>query len=103
MGIESIKDESKNSAVVHIRGDFNFSMNAEFREVLDSVAEVSSEVIINMSMANEIDSSALGMLLLFRDKYGKKENKIRIVKCKKGIHDILLRANFQNLFDIDEL
>lgn len=103
MSIELTKNEANNIATIHIKGHFNFDVNAEFRRVLKSASEGGCEVVIDMSMVDEIDSSALGMLLLLREQCGGNPNKIKIIKCRQDIYDVLMMANFQTMFDIDEL
>ena len=102
MAIEFNKNESSNMATVLIKGHFNFDMNAEFREVLDCVSESKYGVTVDMSMVDQIDSSALGMLLLLREQCGGNNARIKIIKCRPEIHDVLKMANFQIIFDMDD-
>lgn len=102
MTIEFEKNESTNSAVITIKGHFNFDMNADFKRAMDSATGSKCKIVVDMSMVDEIDSSALGMLLLLREQCGKSD-RIKIVKCRPDICDVLKMANFQTMFDIDGL
>lgn len=103
MPIELVKNESNNTSTILIKGAFNCDLSSEFRHILESVTEPGCNVVIDMSMVDEIDSSALGMLLLLREQYGGNPNDIKIIKCRQDIHDVLRMANFQTMFNIDEL
>jgi anti-anti-sigma factor len=103
MTIEFEKNESDNTGIIRIRGLFNFDANPEFRKALEAGVGSDCKIIVDMSQVDEIDSSALGMLLLLREQCGGNHARIRIVKSKAHILAVLKMANFQNLFDIDAL
>lgn len=103
MSIEFEKNEAGNTATIVIKGGFNFDSNAEFRRAMGLAVESQRKIIVDMAMVDRIDSSALGMLLLLREQCGGSSSGIRIIKCKQDIRDVLKMANFQSVFDIDEL
>jgi anti-anti-sigma regulatory factor len=47
-----------------------------------------------------MDSSALGMLLLLRDKVEQDSARVKILSGAGQPHEILKLANFQRLFDV---
>lgn len=101
MAIEFEKNESGHGGTIRIKGNFNFDVNRDFREALRAAADSGCNIIIDMSLVNEIDSSALGMLLLLREQCGGNNARIKIVKSSAAILAILKMANFQNMFDIE--
>lgn len=103
MTVEFENNEASNTATLRIKGPFNFDINGDFRGALKSAADSKRKVIVDLSMVNEIDSSALGMLLLLREQCGTNDKRVAIVKCRPDIYDILKMANFQTMFDIDGL
>lgn len=103
MTIEFKENESANIATIIIKGSFNFDVNAEFRRALESSVESKRKIVVDMSMVDNIDSSALGMLLLLREQCAGRDSKIRIINCRQDICDVLKMANFQLMFDIDDL
>lgn len=103
MTIEFEKNESSNAVTIIIKGDFTFDSNAEFRRAMESAVDLQRKIIVDMSMVDRIDSSALGMLLLLREQSGSNSKQIKIIKCNQDIRDVLKMANFQAVFDVDGL
>ena len=101
MAIEFEKNESGHGGTIRIKGNFNFDVNRDFREALKAAENSGCNIIIDMSFVDEIDSSALGMLLLLREHCGGNNARIKIVKSNPAISAILKMANFQNMFDIE--
>lgn len=97
MAISTKTDTTKQ--IIHVKGRFDFSVQAEFRQAYESV-EPSMQFIIDFRDADYIDSSALGMLLLARDYAGGDNGKIEIINCGAEIKNILEISNFQKLFKI---
>lgn len=86
---------------IKISGRFDFSVQNEFRDCYHgSTADDGVSYVIDMSNANYIDSSALGMLLMMREHLGGDAAKISITNCSSEIKNILHVANFQTLFNM---
>jgi len=56
--------------------------------------------IIDMSKATYMDSSALGMLLLLRDRTGGDRDRVLITNVEEPVMEVLQVANFDQLFNI---
>ncbi len=99
--------KSKTSAdgktiTIKISGRFDFAVQNEFRNCYyntDPAAKI--KFIVDMSGANYMDSSALGMLLMMREYLGSNSADISIINCSPDIKNILTVANFQSLFDME--
>lgn len=95
---------NENETVISIKGRFNFEMHSQFRTAYQSETSGGSKrggkFIIDLTGAEYIDSSALGMLLLLREEAGGNEANIEIVNARPEIRKILETANFQRLFKI---
>ncbi|MBF0613498.1 MAG: STAS domain-containing protein [Magnetococcales bacterium] len=95
---------NENETVISIKGRFNFEMHSQFRTAYQSetagASKKGSKFIIDLTGAEYIDSSALGMLLLLREEAGGNEANIEIVNSRPEIRKILETANFQRLFKI---
>ena len=86
--------------MISIRGRFDFTLHEQFREAyrhLDARVRVWR---INLSQADYMDSSALGMLLLLRDHAGDKARLV-IESPADEIRNTLLIANFDKLFQVE--
>jgi len=99
MSISFIED-SDGIFSMKIQGDFDYTLHEDFREVMSS-AESSglSRFTVNMSDVDEMDSSALGMLLLLRDSCGVDDRKIEIAGCRPEIYALFMTANFDKYFN----
>jgi len=80
---------------------FDISSHRDFGiSYKDKINDV-DKIIIDMSSVKYMDSSALGMLLVLRERSGEDESSINIINISDDIKKILLTANFQKLFDIN--
>jgi len=87
------------ATVIEISGRFDFSCHPEFRAAFASLTP-GSEVVIDFAATTYIDSAALGMLLLLRDRVGDARH-IRLANCKGQPDQVLRIANFHRLFRYD--
>lgn len=97
----SVSKESGNAEVALV-GRFDFNAHREFRaayEPLIADAEVRS-LSINMAGVEYLDSSALGMLLMLRDKAGAANKALTLVDVRGAVRQVLDIANFGKLFRI---
>ena len=99
MTVSASFDDSAQKLTISIEGRFDFSAHKEFRESYEDTDKAAS-FSIDMSAANYIDSSALGMLLLLRDHAGGDHADVEIVNCNSDVKKILTISNFDQLFVI---
>lgn len=87
------------TVTIKVTGRFDFAVQNEFRDCYyNAKPEDDVEFIIDMSGANYMDSSALGMLLMMREYLGGNAANISIINSSPDIKNILTVANFQSLF-----
>ena len=99
MPVTSEVSTDDNTVTIKISGRFDFAVQNEFRDCYyNSSPGEKKRFIINMSGANYMDSSALGMLLMMREYLGGNSANITITNCSPDIKNILTVANFQSLF-----
>ena len=70
MPITSQVSSDKNEIEIKIQGRFDFSTHRDFRNALNEVEVDKAKFVINLRDADYMDSSALGMLLLLRERAG---------------------------------
>jgi len=99
MAVSSSQSSNGNQVNVVVSGRFDFNDHMQFRDAYRSYP-ASATYVLDMTAADYMDSSALGMLLLLREHAGGDSAKIQIVGCKEEIKKILSIANFQKLFEI---
>jgi len=102
MPVTSEVSTDGNTISIKISGRFDFAEQNEFRDCYCRISpDENAQFIINMSGANYMDSSALGMLLMMREYLGGNAANISIINCSPDIKNILTVANFQSLFTMD--
>ena len=89
-------------SVIRLLGRFDFNSHREFREAVDKAlgAEDSSEVAVDLGSVEYLDSSALGMLLMLRDKAHGAGKTVSLANCRGAVRQVLDIANFGKLFSI---
>ncbi len=86
---------------ISIIGRFDITAYKSFSEAYKDKIDSVSQWNIEMADVEYMDSSALGMLLMFRERAGGDNVQINIVNCNPGIKNILKTANFDKLFHIE--
>ncbi|MDX2012912.1 MAG: STAS domain-containing protein [Myxococcaceae bacterium] len=91
--------EMEGVMTLRISGKFNFSCYKEFQDAVSG--PVPTRYVIDLSRADYIDSSALGMLLLLREKVGEDASRVVIRSGSGQPSEVLRLANFQRLFTVN--
>jgi len=99
MAISGNVSDGGNSVLIKIDGRFDFNAHHDFRNVYRN-EKSDAAYTIDMSSADYIDSSALGMLLLLREHAGNESANISISGCNDDIKKIFSISNFEKLFTI---
>ncbi|PTU73283.1 STAS domain-containing protein [Pseudomonas mangrovi] len=86
--------------IISVEGRFDFSAHQDFRNAYERVDASPKRYRVDLSNANYLDSSALGMLLLLRDHAGGDNARISLVNCRPDVRKILAISNFEQLFEI---
>ena len=84
-------------------GRFDFSKHRTFRDACeDALANANVKVVhVDLREVTYLDSAALGMLLLLRDKAKTAHKTVSITTTPGTVRDILHGAHFQDLFALD--
>jgi anti-anti-sigma factor len=86
------------SVTLHISGRFSFACYADFHAAISETS--TPRYTIDLSEAEYLDSSALGMLLLLRERVGNDASRVSISGAKGQPSEVLKLANFGRLFTI---
>ena len=89
-------------SVIRLQGRFDFSSHRDFREATENAlaADGSRDISVDLSAVDYLDSSALGMLLMLRDKARAVDKTVSLSNCRGGVRQVLDIANFGKLFAI---
>lgn len=81
---------------------FDFGYHKEFTDQYQKLLKDTgvSEIALDFSSVSYLDSSALGMMVLFQKKAKAQNVSVRVRGAKDSAKEILQIANFDRLFDI---
>ena len=80
---------------------FDFGSHKEFRSAVDAInASNINHACIDMRMTGYVDSSALGMLLMLKNKMGNSKEAVSLINTRPEVKKILDIANFGQLFSL---
>jgi anti-anti-sigma factor len=90
------------NARISMAGRFDFNSHRQFREAYQQVLDDSTikELEIDLGSVDYLDSSALGMLLLLREKTSAANKSLALTNCRGVVQQVLDVANFNKLFTI---
>ena len=89
-------------ATLRLQGRFDFNAHRSFRDAADAtVADDKVKGIqVDLGGVAYLDSSALGMLLILRDRTLAAHKTLALINCQGGVRQVLDIANFGKLFSI---
>ena len=91
-----------NKVHININGRFDYTLSEDFRNTYRHVhGKEGLAFHVDLSEANYMDSSALGMLLNMKKTLGESVSSITISNCRPQLKKILQISRFDKKFDID--
>jgi len=85
---------------ISITSRFDITTYKEFGDAYKDKLDSTSKCVIDLAEVEYLDSSALGMLLMLRERSGGNSAAIDIVNCSTAVQKILKTVNFDRLFNI---
>lgn len=86
---------------IRIRGRFDINVYDDLGETYKDIPGSVSKFVVDMTEVENVDSSALCMLLLLRERLGRDSAAIDIINCSPVVGNTLKTANFDKLFNIE--
>lgn len=84
-----------------LQGRFDFNSHREFRDAVDRAINEAVQVVqVDLGGVDYLDSSALGMLLMLRDKAKGTGKTVELANAKGSVKQVIDIANFGKLFMI---
>lgn len=92
-----------NTATIDMSGRFDFNVQRDFKDSYDSHLKNEAVVNIHVNLAgvDYLDSSALGMLLMLRERAAASGKNLKLCKPNPNVTKIFDIANFSKLFNIE--
>jgi HptB-dependent secretion and biofilm anti anti-sigma factor len=101
MSVTSTLSDDNKTLTMNINGRFDVSSYDEFSASYHKVEGQDLTYVIDMEETDYVDSSALGMMLLLRERAGGEDADISIVNANSEIKKILAVANFHHMFKVE--
>lgn len=101
MAISVRVSDDKRGATIKVIGRFDFGSHQEFRNAYSQFDPMKTEVTVDLSGTDYMDSAALGMLLVLRERSGGDKADITLKGCSEDIQKILDVSRFAELFKIE--
>ncbi len=98
MGISSKFIEHEKKLTIILGDRFDFSCHSEFRDAYCSLDPSQLEITIDFAKTEYIDSAALGMLLVLRERAGGDGAKIILRSCRPSVQQIMDITHLDRLF-----
>ncbi len=94
--------KTEGSARIKLTGRFDFNTHRDFRAAYEPLVNESGirSVAVDFAGVDYLDSSALGMLLMLRDKLSGAGKEVQLVNVQGNVKQVLDIANFGKLFKI---
>ncbi len=87
--------------VIILQGRFDFNAHREFREAVEqAVKDTPASIIVDLGSVDYLDSSALGMLLMLRDKAKITGKEVMLANARGSVKQVIDIANFGKLFSL---
>lgn len=98
MNVTSQTKDGKTSLI--LSGRFDFTAHRTFKQAYEEVLanDAVKELILDLNGVEYLDSSALGMLLILRDRAKESAKRISLGSCSGSVKEVLRVANFDKLF-----
>lgn len=95
-------EESLGRVTLRLGGRFDFHAHREFRTAYEQAlaTPAAKVVVVDFSGVDYLDSSALGMLLLLKEKVEAGGRQVELAGLKGTVKQVLEVANFGKLFTI---
>ncbi|MDR9498044.1 MAG: STAS domain-containing protein [Hydrogenovibrio sp.] len=95
-------DKSGDTLTLHLPKTFNMTTYHDFNDAYKDHIETTALYILDFSMTDHLDSAALGLLLLLRQRVGQ-TGRIQLIHLSDSVQNALEVAQFQKLFEIPEM
>lgn len=91
--------EAGDTVTIHVTGRFDFAAHQDFLQTYKGLPKGEKRFVVDLSGADYMDSSAMGMLLQLRG-HAKADTAVELTNGNDGIKEILRIANFDKLFKV---
>lgn len=95
--MSDVSETGTDRVTLQVRGDFSFALNSTFKEILQRYPKGRHCFAVDMGEVQQLDSSALSMLLQLRD-HSRDGEKVRLLNPQRPVRQLLQDIDFLDLF-----
>jgi anti-anti-sigma factor len=99
MSITSNLSDDQMTVIIKVAGRFDFSTHQDFVQTYKGFAKGEKAYVVDLTGAEYMDSSAMGMLLQLRE-FNRRGENVVLSNSNEAVTDVLQIANFDKLFTI---
>lgn len=100
MSITATVSETNKTAIIKVNGNFDFSLHSDFRNSYRELTLAGMTYQVDLSDADYMDSSALGMLMLLKEHAETTGGNVVLLRPSEKILRLLTTVKFEKLFNI---
>ena len=93
--------DEEDHRVIRVSGQFTFAVHQAFRNAYADCDPAKTRFVIDLSRTDYMDSSALGMLLVLREKAGADKSRVTLRGSNETVGQVLEVSRFDNLFTLE--
>ena len=101
MTVATNLSEDQSVLTIAVNGSFDFGVLNEFRMAYTKEHGPVNKYVVDMRSTENMDSSALGMLLNMQKFLNKQDREIKVINCRPALKKVLLIARFDKKFNIE--
>jgi anti-anti-sigma factor len=101
MEINAVCSQDKSALIISVNGRFDFSLLKSFEYSYQNIDFEPEFYVIDLKNSENLDSSALGMLMALREKAEVKSAKVKIINCNESIKNMLLITKLNQMFVVE--
>jgi len=101
MAITTTESADGTQVTIEISGRFDFAMHQDFAKTYKQYPKGEKAFRVDLTNAEYMDSSAMGMLLQLREYSNKDGGGVVLADGNEGVKEILRIANFDRLFQVE--
>jgi anti-anti-sigma factor len=101
MGVTTQLDGEGQNLTIRVAGRFDTDSHLAFRQAYENHPS-NLHYVVDLSAVEQLDSSALGLLLLLREHAGGDQGRVSLRGASRPVRDILELSRFERLFEMDQ-
>ncbi|MBF0496116.1 MAG: STAS domain-containing protein [Deltaproteobacteria bacterium] len=100
MPVKTVSSEEGTILTISVTGRFDITAHSDFIQAYKDKLGSVAKIVVDLAAVEYIDSSALGMLLILREKAGGGKSDISLLNCSPDVKRIIRTVHFDKMFHL---